>query len=196
MELNDLKSLWQNQQPFGKSHSEQDIQTILKNKTNPILKRIYSKVFIEIAISSVMLVVLIGVAIYLKRYELAMMSVLISGIIGVVYWLLYKKININFSLDSLNVALAKMEQLFDIYDHLLKYVRYLMGLGFYLGIGMGYVISKKPFELNMKFVILLSAVVPASIALSYPMKWLVDYIYGQHVRELKAAYVELNDLDI
>lgn len=195
MELDELKSLWQNQQLRGKTHSEQDIRAILKLKTNPILKRIYNKFFIETSISSVILVFLIGVYIYLQKYELAVLSVLVAGIVGSVYWVLYKKININFSSDSLNVALSKMEQLFDIYDYLLKYVRYVLGLGFCIGIAAGYVINKKPFELNMKLLMLLTAVVPVSIILSYPMKWLIDYIYGQHVRELKEAYVELNDLD-
>ncbi|EAY30626.1 hypothetical protein [Microscilla marina] len=195
MELDELKSLWQNQQLVGKAHSEQDIQAILKQKTNPILKRIYDKFFLEMGISSVIVAFITGVYIYQQDYALAMMSILVSGLIGSVYWLIYKQVNINFSLDSLKVALSKMERLFNIYDKLLKYVRYMLGIGFCIGITIGYFINKKPFEFNLKFFVLLTTIVPVSIVLSYPMKWLIDYMYGQHIQELKGAYLELNDLE-
>lgn len=195
MELDELKSLWQKQKPSGKAHSEHDIRAILEQKTHPILRKIYYKFFIELGISSVVIAAMIGVYIYMREYGLAVIAALLTIAMGGGYVFLYKKININFSRDSLNAALTKMEHLFKVYDKLLALTRYFLMGGYLVGFIIGNFINPRSFEVNTKFWIGLGAVVPFSLLFSYPLKWMIDRVYGQHIRELKSAYVELNELD-
>lgn len=195
MELDELKSLWQKQIPLGKTHSEQDIRAILKQKTHPILKRIYNSFFIEMVVSSIIIVAVIVAYIYLKQYVFATVFALFTGVISLLYWLLYKKININFTRDTLHSALSKMEQLFGWYNKIMLIIRYLLAGGYFVGFIVGNTLKNKPLSLDVRFWTGLLIVIPFTLLLSYPMKWYIDWIYGRHIQELKAVYVELNELE-
>lgn len=194
MELDELKSLWQQQQTPGKAHSEQDIRAILRQKTHPIFRRIYNKFFIELVFSLILFVALVGLYIYQKEYEIAAMSILIALVGGYLHWVLYKRINIKFGQDTLRAALLKLERLFKVYDKLQVYFRYMLGISFFIGYFVGRVINKR-LEFDKNWLIALGIVIASSWVISFPAKWYVSWLYGGHIHELKTVYIELNEIE-
>ncbi|OJJ17511.1 hypothetical protein BKI52_26965 [marine bacterium AO1-C] len=194
MELDELKSLWQQQPTPGRAHSEQDIRAILRQKTHPIFKRIYNKIFIEFVVSAILLTILIGLYIYKKEYTIALMSIFISLASGYLYWVLYKHIHIRFGQDTLGAALVKLERLFKIYDKVQMYFGYLLGSSFLVGYVIGRGINKR-LVLDKNWIIALGVIAGASWAISYPVKWYVSWLYGGHIHDLKSVYIELNEIE-
>ncbi len=194
MELDELKSLWQQQRTPGRAHSEQDIRAILRQKTHPIFKRIYNKIFIELVISSILLTILIGIYFYKKQYSIAFMSILISVASGYVYWVLYKHVHIKLGQDTLRAALVKLERLFKIYDKVQVYFGYLLAGSFFLGYAIGRGINRR-LVWDKNWLIALGIIAGASWAISYPVKWYIAWLYGGHIHDLKSAYIELHEIE-
>jgi len=194
MELDELKSLWQQQKTPGRAHSEQDIRAILRQKTHPIFRRIYNKIFVELVVSLFLLTIMI--ALYLRKgeYTIAVMTILISLVSGYLYWILYKRVHIKFGQDTLRAALVKLERLFKVYDKIQMYFGYILGSSFLVGYIIGRGVNKQ-LTLDKSWLIALGVIAGASWAISYPVKWYVSWLYGGHIHDLKSVYIELNEIE-
>ena len=206
MDLDEFKSLL-NRQPVA-GHSEQELMAILRKKGDSALDKVIRNLKMELLFGAVLILIL-GIAALLTPDSTILRGLGIFLLIMLVaQFLLYRPIGIK--LKSLRASTDQdlrhwLESLYATLSLFVKYYQLSMVIlfpaGLIIGGLLGYNAAGDPSEPLLPKgepnILASVAVVGFSLILIaaswWFMKWAIQYLYGQYLKQLETLIAELND---
>lgn len=203
MEINDLKSLWNElakNQAESKIVAADEIKKLIKGKTHHAIGKINRGIMLEVG--SLLLMTLffsISIILYEHIAHKPLLSVVIIFCLASVlyYWIKYRRIN--QIINSGNNLRESLRILTKTLDYFLKFYLYssliVTPIAFVTGFFYGYFSlddSQTPKNLSLSVIGILLILSVLLVIVIYPfMKWYIRRLYGRYLDELKTCLQEL-----
>jgi ABC-type Fe3+ transport system permease subunit len=202
MELDNLKSIWQDISRPTETLDAQAVRTLLKGKTQDALSKINRSIRLEAGACVLFTLIFSGATFFISSATPAFLSVVIFAICAlsvIYYYFKYRQINqITLTSASLRDSLTKLIRVIETYLRIYFWAiiwltpisiitGYLYGMFARLG-------EEKLPTTVLASLILFGGVFTIIVSLlMYPfMRWYLKLLYGQYLKDLKDCLQELN----
>ncbi len=205
MDLDELKSLWQEERNQSTDHSEEEIRAMLFTRSNSAMSRIHRNIVVEGILT--ILMGLFGLTVWLggeERFEFLWIFLAALGLLGSIFYVRkYRQLKeVRLSAEDLKSTLQQNAAIMGSYMRFYHYYSVLLipilsMSGVLYGYSVGAAEEGRTFaDLSMTEWGILLGIGITYVAISYfAVRWYIDRLYGRHFREMKSCLKELDSSD-
>jgi hypothetical protein len=209
MKLDSLKDTWHQvsaQAAALHQVSEDQISGLLKTRTENAVTKLKKNIYFELGVQ-LLTVVLFGLAIFVTENDPVFQ--MLCGVIMVIclpfvgyFWVRLQRLralnvttaNLRATLGNLIEMLSGLTKLYFWTNMLLAPIGLVAGQLVYLKVGNGINISHLPWE-QMYLRLIIGFCLGAVLGYFF-LKWYIQKMFGSHLKAMKAAYCELESLEV